>query len=180
MQSRTTIARPYAQAIFETASEEKKLPEWSTMLRLLTMVATDLQMRAVLANPKWDAAASHDLFLSVCGQELSKTAKSLVKVLANAKRLSFLPQISALYEQLRSVAEGIVKISVISAYELLPDQQTKIAELMAERIGKRVQITDCTIDSSLIGGAIIHSGDTVIDGSLKGRLKKIADTMGNY
>ena len=63
MQDKTTIARPYAQAVFETASEESKLTEWSDMLGLLEAVVTDPQMKAVLTNPKLDTQALTDLVL---------------------------------------------------------------------------------------------------------------------
>ena len=176
MRERTTIARPYAQAVFETANEESKLTEWSEMLGLLDMVVTDPQMKAMLANPKLDAAASCDFVQGVCGQELSETGNNLVKVLADAGRLSFIPEINKLYEQLRAEAEGVVEVNVVSAYELAAEQQASISEVMAKRLGKKIEITN-EIDDSLIGGMVIRAGDTVIDASIKGRLKALASQM---
>lgn len=178
MQEKTTIARPYAQAVFETASEESKLSEWSEMLGLLDMVVSDAQMKAVLVNPKLDAAALCDFVQDVCGQGLSETGNNLVKVLADAGRLPFVPEISKLYEQLRAEAEGIVEVSVVSAYELAAEQQASISEMMAKRLGKKVEITS-EVDDSLIGGVVIRTGDTVIDASVKGRLKALAIQMTN-
>ena len=108
MQENTTVARPYAQAVFETASEENKLTECSEMVGLLETVVTDAQMKAVLGNPKMDAAALSDFILGVCGEALSETGNNLVKVLADAGRLTIIPEINKLYEQLRAEAEGVI------------------------------------------------------------------------
>jgi len=178
MQEKTTIARPYAQAVFETASEENKLSEWSEMLSLLDMIVSDAQMKTVLTNPKLDAAALCDFIQGVCNQGLSETGNNLVKVLADAGRLSFIPEINKLYEQLRAEAEGVVEVDVISAYELAPEQQASISEAMAKRLGKKVEIIN-EVDNSLIGGVVIRAGDTVIDVSVKGRLKALASQMTN-
>jgi len=176
MQENTTVARPYAQAVFETASEESKLTEWSEMLGLLAAVVADVQMKVVLENPKMDAAAQSDFVLGVCGQALSETGNNLVKVLAEARRLAIIPEINRLYEQLRAEAEGVIEVGVISAYELAPEQQATISEVMAKRLGRKVEIAH-EVDESLIGGVVIRAGDTVIDASVRGRLKALATQM---
>lgn len=176
MQDKTTIARPYAQAVFETASEESKLSEWSVMLGLLEAIVTDAQMKAVLTNPKLDAAALSDFMLGLCGDVLSETGSNLVKVLADAGRLLIIPELNKLYEQLRAEAEGVVDVTVTSAYELASEQQVSITEAMAKRLGRKVEITS-DIDDSLIGGVVIRAGDSVIDASVKGRLKELTTQM---
>ena len=178
MQEKTTIARPYAQAVFETASEESKLNEWSEMLGLLDSIVRDAQMQAVLSNPKLDAAALTDFVLGVSGDSLNETGSNLVKVLADARRLAILPEINNLFEQLKAEAEGVIEVTVTSAYELAADQQAAISEAMAKRLGRKVEITS-DIDDSLIGGVVIRAGDSVIDASVKGRLKALATQMTN-
>jgi F-type H+-transporting ATPase subunit delta len=178
MQEKTTIARPYAQAVFETASEESKLNEWSEMLGLLDSIVSDAQMQAVLSNPKLDAAALTDFVLGVSGDSLNETGSNLVKVLADARRLAILPEINNLFEQLKAEAEGVIEVTVTSAYELAADQQAVISEAMAKRLGRKVEITS-DIDDSLIGGVVIRAGDSVIDASVKGRLKALATQMTN-
>jgi len=176
MQENTTVARPYAQAVFETASEENKLTEWSEMLGLLEIVVTDAQLKTVLGNPKMDAAALSDFILGVCGEALSETGNNLVRVLAGAGRLTIIPEINNLYEQLRAEAEGVIEVGVTSAYELAPEQQATISKVMAKRLGRKVEITS-DIDNSLIGGVVIRAGDSVIDASVRGRLKALATQM---
>ena len=176
MQEKTTIARPYAQAVYETASEKNKLKEWSEMLGLLETVVTDSQIKAVLGNPKMDAEALSDFILSVCGDALSEAGINLIKVLADARRLAFIPDLRELYEQLRTEAEGTAEVVVSSAYKLTKKQQATISAAMAKRLGRKVEITN-DIDDSLIGGIIIRAGDSVIDVSIKGRLKALTTQM---
>lgn len=178
MQDKTTIARPYAQAVFETASDDNKLTEWSEMLGLLETVVTDPQMQAVLTNPKLDTVALSDFVLGVCGESLTETGGNFVEVLADARRLSVIPEINRLFEQLRAEAEGVIEVAVTSAYELAADQQATISEAMTKRLGRKVEITN-DVDDSLIGGVVIRAGDSVIDASVKGRLKALATQMTN-
>ena len=116
------------------------------------------------------------MVLGVCGKALSETGNNLVKVLAGAGRLTIIPEINKLYEQLRAEAEGVIEVGVTSAYELAPEQQATISKVMAKRLGRKVEITH-EIDYSLIGGVVIRAGDTVIDASIRGRLKALATQM---
>lgn len=176
MQENTTVARPYAQAVFETASEESKMTEWSEMLGKLEAVVMDTQVQKMLTRPELDDVALSDFMLSVCGQELSETGQNLVKVLANAGRLALVPEINRLYEQLRAEAEGVIEVTVTSAYELAPEQESSISAVMSKRLGKKIVIVN-DVDDSLIGGVVIRAGDEVIDASIKGRLKAMASQI---
>ena len=176
MQENTTIARPYATAAFEQALEEGKLSDWSTMLQVLDLVISDKQMKFVLDNPRLDDEAVAEFVIDICGNNLSDTGKNFVKVLAHAGRLVLAPKIYSLYEQKRSEAENIVEIEVISAYALDEEEKNKMADAMARRLGRKIEINTNT-DESLIGGAIIRAGDSVIDASVKGSLKKLENQL---
>lgn len=176
MQENTTIARPYAAAAFEQALEEGKLGEWSTMLQVLKMVISDKQMKFVLDNPRLGDDAVAEFVIEICGKYLSGTGKNFVKVLAQAGRLVLAPHIYTLFEQKRTEAESIVEIEVTSAYALDETEKNKISEAMAKRLGRKIEINTST-DASLIGGAVIRTGDSVIDASVKGRLKKLGNQL---
>ena len=176
MQGNTTIARPYAVAAFEQAQGEDKLSEWSTMLKVLSMVIADEQMQVILNNPRLDETSVSDFIIDVCGDHLSETGENFVKLLVQSGRISLAPQIYVLFEQKRTEAEGIVEIEIISAYALDANEQNKIADVMAKRFGKKIEVS-MSIDESLIGGAVIRAGDSVIDASVKGSLKKLGNQL---
>lgn len=178
MQEKTTIARPYAKAIFEIASEEKKLAEWSAMLEMLESIVMNQQMKQLIIDPRLDSSAQADFILSLCNQYLTEMGSNLVQVLANAKRLVCIPEIKKLYEQFRADAEGITKVNITSAYTLTAEQQSSISKLMEKRLGNKVEINS-KVDNSLMGGMVIQADDMVIDASVKGRLNTLSNALIN-
>ena len=172
----TTVARPYAQAVFERASEANDRQNWSNMLGLAAAVAQDETMRAVIANAKYTKEQVAGMFVEVCGDKLNQEGKNLVQLLAENKRLSLLPEIFAVFEVFKAEAESTIEAEMISAYPVSDAQKDKIAASLKQRIGRDVTLK-CSTDESLIGGAIIRAGDMVIDGSVRGKLTKLATTM---
>lgn len=176
MAETTTIARPYAQAVFDIAAAEKALGKWSDVLNLLSMVSSDPAMTALVRNPRVPREQVCDLIRDVCGDALDEKAMSLVRVLAENGRLELLPQVSVLFEQQRAEAEKVVQAEVTSAYPLSDAQRADIAASLKRRLGREVTL-NCTTDSSLIGGAVIRAGDLVIDGSVTGHMDRLASAL---
>lgn len=176
MSEKTTIARPYAQAVFELASEGGNASEWSESLALLSQVVGNGEMQGLLNNPKVSGEQLFDIVTSVAGQGLSGQSQNFLRVLIDAGRLGYAPQVAELYESLRAEAEGTVDVEVRSAFELDQAQQDKIAEAVAARLGRKVKIS-ATVDNSLIGGAVIRANDAVIDASIRGRLSELANEL---
>src|SRR5215471_1955675 len=93
-----TVARPYAEAVFELARQTNALPVWSEMLRAAAAVGSDVRMLSALDNPKLSAGDKEALFLSVCGDQLNAEGRSFIRVLVSADRIGLLPEIRELYE----------------------------------------------------------------------------------
>ncbi|KPK56001.1 MAG: ATP synthase F0F1 subunit delta [Thiotrichales bacterium SG8_50] len=176
MAERSTIARPYAQAAFELARDLKALKEWSDMLQLVAAVASDDDMRAFVASPQVDRERLAQAFIDICGDQLDAGGQNFVRVVADNQRLDFLPEIAALYEQLRADAEGSVDAEVITAYPLSDDQQQALAAALSKRLQRKVNLT-CKVDETVLGGAIVRAGDLVIDGTAVGKLNRLATAL---
>lgn len=176
MQEKITLARPYAVAAFEQARDEGKLQDWSTMLHVLSLVVSDPQMENVLDNPGLSNETLVDIVLDICGKYFSDSGKNFVRLLVETGRLSLAQQMYMLYEQRRMEEEGIAEVEVVSAYPLDPTQQQKIANAMSKRLEKKIEISTRT-DASLIGGVVIRAGDSVIDASVRGRLRQLGSTL---
>jgi F-type H+-transporting ATPase subunit delta len=176
MQDNTTIARPYARAIFELAQEENTLQEWSDLLKLLSEIVIDPDMRKVISSPRVSSEQLLQIISEVMDNRLDSLGQNFIKVLIDANRLRLVPFISDLFEKRRAEAEGRVDIKVLTAYELEAQQSTQLSDVMGKRLGKKVNIS-ATIDESLIGGIIIRAGDTVIDSSLRGRLNTLRNQL---
>jgi F-type H+-transporting ATPase subunit delta len=176
MAERTTIARPYADAAFETARGENLLGTWSEMLKLAEAIAADPQMAEALASPKLDGAEKTSLFLSVAGDRFSPPMRNFVRILVEADRSVVLPEIREMFEARRHDAEGVAKARIETAQPLTPQQLDGIAAALAARFGRRIEAV-VEVNPSLIGGARIAVGDTVIDGSVRGRLAVMQQTL---
>lgn len=173
MTERSTLARPYAEAAFQFASERKALGAWSEMLQLAAAVAGDPQMAALADNPRLPRTEFIAFFLDVCGKKLDAEAGNFLRVLHENRRLVLLPEIARLYDELRAEAESRVEAEVASAFEIGDAQLKSIAAALRKRFGRDVTLTT-RIDPSLVGGVVIRAGDLVIDGSVRGQLHALA------
>lgn len=172
MSELTTAARPYARAVFELANESDSLSAWSESLAFMGAVASNDDVQRVLDNPKMTRQAAADAFGEFCDNKLDDKAQNMVRLLAENGRLVLLPEISRLFDTLKSEAEGAIDAEVTSAYEMDEATQAGIAEALKQRLGRDINLS-VTVDESLLGGAIIRAGDLVIDGSLQGRVRKM-------
>ncbi len=170
----STLARPYAEAVYRLAKEKNALGEWAERLATLAAIVSDAQMRAVIADPNTSAARAAELVGSIT--ETGEAGKSLLTVLAGNDRLMLLPEISAQYEVLKAEAEGVLEATIVSALEMNEAQKADVMAALKTRFGRDVAAT-VEVDPGLIGGAVITVGDQVIDGSVKGRLQKMAAAL---
>ncbi len=171
-----TVARPYARAAFELARSQDRFKPWSEMLAHMAAVARDPTLHALLDSPRLTADQAAELFISVCGKHIDKQGANLVRLLAQNRRLTALPEIATLFEQYRASAEGKIEVEVISAKELDPEHRDVIVRALRQRLGRDIDLSTRT-DPALLGGAVIRAGDLVIDGSVRGRLNRLAVTL---
>jgi F-type H+-transporting ATPase subunit delta len=172
----STLARPYAQAVFQLARDRDELATWSQRLQLLATIAVDPQTRALLDDPRLARARLEGLFIDVAGETLDVMGRNLVRVLSENSRLGLLAEIAAQYEILKAEAENTVQAELVAAQPVSEAKQAQLREALKKRLGREVEL-QCSIDERLIGGAVIRAGDLVIDGSALGRLERLATTL---
>ena len=171
-----TIARPYAQAVFNLASKQHRLREWSDMLSLLAGIADDPAMSELIDSPRLTEARLAGLFIEIGADLLDEKGRNFVRLLADNRRLDLLPEIAALFEIQRREAEGVIKAELVTAFPASEAQQALIIESLRKRLDRDVELS-CTTDATLLGGAIIRAGDLVIDGSVRGKLERLGSTL---
>jgi F-type H+-transporting ATPase subunit delta len=172
----STIARPYAKAAFQTAVEGEALSDWSDMLNLTAQVVVDDTMLLALGNPGLTAAQQAAIFVDVCGDKLSEKGQNFICTLSENKRLSLLPQIAEQFEAFKAELQRSVDVDITSAFDLSEDQTQKLAQALKAKLNRDVNVTSTT-DKALVGGLIIRAGDVVIDGSIRGKLAKLAESL---
>jgi F-type H+-transporting ATPase subunit delta len=173
---RATIARPYAKAAFEYSKEANAFAQWSQGLKAAAEIVADPRVAALIKDPEWSAPEVAGLIIDVAGPRLDAGMQNFIRVLAENHRLLLLPEIAAHYESERAAVENTVDVEVTSAVALSAAQADKLAAALNGRLKRRVRMQN-SVDPTLLGGAVIRAGDLVIDGSLKGRLERLATEL---
>jgi len=172
----TTIARPYAEAAFAQARENRQVDTWGNALATLSAIAADPTMAEQIGNPNLPRERLRDTMLEIAGDGVPPEVGNLVSLLTVNNRLSALPEIARLFEVFRIQHQGVRRVAVSSAFELGEDAQRDLTAVLEKRLGAAVEMTVET-NPSLIGGIQIRAGDLVIDGSVRGKLHKLATEL---
>ncbi len=176
MAERTTTARPYAKAIFALARQGNRLADTSAALIRGAETVTDPRVHALLGSPHVTAPQLAELVSGVVGDKLDEHGRNFISLLAANRRLGFLPEIAALFEQMKAEVENAVEVEVTSATALSADQESRYAAALQKKLGRSVRL-QTKVDQNLLGGAVLKAGDLVIDGSIKGRLERLATEL---
>lgn len=176
MAENTTLARPYARAAFEVAKANDQLDQWMNTLTTAAQVSISPKVRAMLSSPSIAATEKGATIARLLGGKLDPFIDNLFVVLAKYNRLQLLPEIATLFLAMKTHHEKLVEVEVVSAFPVNKTLHNKLLKALKQKLERDVKLTS-RVDESLLGGAVIRAGDTVIDGSVKGRLSKLADAL---
>lgn len=172
----STIARPYAFAAFEYALERHDLKTWEAMLQTAALITQDPRIRQLLNSPEMTQKELSELFCDILGQMLDAEKKNFIRLLAEYERFETLPEIAELFARYRAEYEKTLNIKVTSAIALNKTYQQKLTDALTRRLKRKIEM-ECEIDKTLLGGAIIRAGDMVIDGSVRGKLNRLLESL---
>ncbi|MEK8089621.1 F0F1 ATP synthase subunit delta [Thermithiobacillus plumbiphilus] len=172
----TTLARPYAVAAYQFASEAGELPVWEKALGFLATVARDPAAEAFLINPEVEQASKLAFLRDLGGDLLTPKIHNFLALLLENDRIELLPEIQHLFETSLRSSAGQIEVEVSSAVDLNESQVKALKEALKRRLGREV-ILETRLDPQLIGGMIVRAGDLVIDGSVRGQLDQLANTL---
>lgn len=176
MANLANIARPYALAAFECARESQQLAEWGSFLQAAVTVTKNPSIDRLLNSPEVSSTQLYDLYVEVLISLLDTQRKSFLHLLAQNKRLMVLPEILQAFNAHVAALEKVSAVRLVTAIELSKEMQEKFRAALTKRIKRDVSL-ECKVDPSLIAGAIIHIGDHVIDGSIRGKLTRLQQTL---
>ncbi len=176
MADRLTIARPYAKAAFAQAEASGNLGAWSGALDRAALTVSDARVRALFGSPKVTAAQLTDLVSGVAGSELDANGRNFIALLAENKRLPFLPEIAQIFNALKDDVERVVDVHITSATALPEAEAAQLTAALEKRFDRKVRV-EASVDPSLIGGAVVRAGDLTIDGSLRARLARLSQEL---
>ena len=176
MADRLTVARPYAKAAFAQAKADGQLAAWSTALERAALAVADPRIRALFGSPKASAPQLASLMTDIAGEGLDERGRNFLALVAESKRLPFLPEISQIFDSLKANEERVVDVHITAATALPEAEAAQLTAALAKRFDRQVRV-ESSVDPSLIGGAVVRAGDLTIDGSLKARLARLAQDL---
>jgi F-type H+-transporting ATPase subunit delta len=167
----STIARPYAAALFQasTAADGAQLV---AQLDTLARIAGDAGLRQFAADPKVSDEQVFGVVTGIAGADLSPKLRNLLSTVIDNGRLSVLPAIASQFRMLVNDRGGVADAQVLSAFPLDAAQQASLAKVLEKRFGRQLKVS-VAVDPSLIGGVRVTVGDEVLDTSVVARLEQM-------
>jgi len=166
-----TLARPYAEALFQVA-READLTQAGIEVSALAAVAANHQLRQFADAPKASAQQVFDVITGVANVPLSDASRNLLRAVIDNGRLSVLPEIATQFHALANANSGISDATVYSAFAIEPGQLTEVVASLEKRFGRKLNAT-VQLAPELIGGIRVVVGDEVLDTSVKARLEQM-------
>jgi F-type H+-transporting ATPase subunit delta len=179
MAENSTLARPYARAVFELARDKGALDRWSKVLAVLKGLSADKAVQAMLSAPQAAPAVRAEVLAELAakaGEKLDPQGRNFVGLLAENRRLGLLPEIAADYELLRAEAENTLEVELRAAMPVDAAEQKHIADALHKKLGRKITLKYVQ-DKTLIGGAVLRAGDLVIDGSVREKLGRLTAAL---
>lgn len=178
-----TLSRPYAKALFAVAKETDQLASWWIVLNTLSKILKNKSIISIINHPKLSYEEVKDLLLELLFEIASETTEipkkrleNFVQLLMNEKILIALPDITLIYSKLLNDYKSVTEVEMISAFSLSNHHRKQVKKNLAKRFNTAVKLK-VIIDKSLIGGAIIRSGNWVMDGSIRCKLTRLAEKL---
>jgi F-type H+-transporting ATPase subunit delta len=167
----SSIARRYAQAYFDLARHERKIPERRADLMRAAETLTTPEVTDALANPRLRRSDRTRLALELL-EGVGEQARNLVRLIIERNRIGVLGDLLEAYDLLADRDSGVVRADVVTAIPVDEDLRARISSALGEKLGAAVQ-TEVRQDPTILGGLIIRIGDRVIDSSVRTRLQQL-------
>ena len=172
-----TIARPYAKALYQLATEKGEVQIWLRELALLAQISKDKQMSSLLQEPEVTWQDKLSIILDIAGeQHLHPLVKKFLAVLSRNRRFTLLSFIHQAYQDMILAEKHVEDATVFTAFALSDKELSKIVDEIEARYQVKLQVK-VKVDRELIGGFKIEFGDRVLDMSAKGELNSLKRIM---
>jgi F-type H+-transporting ATPase subunit delta len=166
-----TLARPYADALFQVAIKGD-LEQLTAEVDALATIAADVQLRQFADNPMVTAEQVMEVVSAAVQTPLSDTAKNLLSTVIANGRLTVLPEIVSQFHVLVNERSGVSDAQVFSAFAIDAEQLEALVATLEKRFGRKLNAT-VQVEPALIGGIRVVVGDEVLDTSVKARLEQM-------
>ena len=172
----TPLARPYAKALFESAIESNSIDEMAVELKTMAAAAMTEGIINTIENPTLSRKEIVEILVNLFEESVSDTAKKLIEILAENKRLNLLEPIYSIYQDLLEKHKEQKSIEVFVAVEPGDEAKESIEQKLKSTYGKDANIY-FSKDPTMMGGLSIKIGDETLDLSIKGKINKLVNQL---
>ncbi len=176
MQPRSSSARRYAEAAFEIALRDGTLEQWLEQLQRAASATSEGRSSHRLEDPAVPFEVRAEALLSALGPDLLPTVRNMLLLVVRRRRVDTLPRIAREFRRLYNRRAGVTEATATSAAPLPPDEVEALRTRLEAIAGGRVEL-QLNTDPSLLGGIEVRLGDTLIDGSVRGRLERLRSRL---
>lgn len=175
--SEAVVAKRYADALFQLASEKATLNDLLEELRVVKQVFNENnELQAFLAHPRVTNEKKR-AFLDEVFNGVSKDVLNTLKILVERHRVGLVPELVQAFEALVNEASGVAQGTVYSVRKLSDAEKLDLENSFAKRLNKSVVKLVNEVDPSLVGGVKIRMGNTIYDGTISGKLRRIEQNI---
>lgn len=171
----STYARAFADVVLAGRLDANRAI--GGLRRIAGLMKESEQLRRVWENPAVPADQKRRLLDAIAQPEgIERHVRNLVAVLIDHRRIQFLNRITDQLEKELDARLGFAEAQITSARELADTERRSLEGQIAKLTGKKVRAR-FRLDPSLLGGAVVRVGTTIYDGSVKGQLERIKQTI---
>ena len=173
-----TVARPYAKAVFDVAASSGALTEWSGFLKQCSSLLENSEIKALIKTPGLDKKIVAEVFYESAmlrfeeGDPNKEQFLNLIQTLSGNGRLNIMKELHKQYDHKKRESEKTTEVTLTTAAPADEKELKTITQALEKSLGNKVDLI-VIIDKSLIGGAIIQTGDHMIDGAVSTQLKSL-------
>ncbi|WP_022835976.1 ATP synthase F1 subunit delta [Salisaeta longa] len=173
--SARTVARRYATALYEEASDQGVVDTVDDDVAMLreSLASVDALQR-LYESPVVSQEKKHAVTGALLEDRVHALTLRFVRLLITNDREGMLAAILQQYHALRDEQEGIVEVEARSAQPLDDDARATLLEALESKTGQQVRLT-VRHDPGLMGGLVVRIGDRVFDGSIKHKLAALRE-----
>lgn len=174
---KTAVARRYAQAIFELLDQSNIEATRETLDGLGQAMKDSSSLRHVVASPAFGVDDKIAVLAELGGRfGCPPAGKAFLSQLVKKNRIGFLPEIAEAFAKLVDESKGTQQVTVSSATALSSAEQDRLKTRLRETLKRDVDVTFHT-DASHLAGVRIQIGSTVVDSTVRGRLKDMQSLL---
>ena len=170
-------ARRYANALLEIGKERNEVEDLLEDMQFINNTMEDSRDLIVfLRSPVINFDDKQAVLLEIFGDKIEEVTKEFLKLLTRKNRVNLLHQIARAYIERYNKYAGIIEVSVAVARSLKESQKEALLHKLEEITSKKVRLT-VNVDESLKGGMAVRIDDTVIDGTVKHKLRELEEQL---